>query len=54
MNFLDIWEKVIKKEPSDFDKRKNTKNHTSWQKNQYPEKKVKGKCVCCFRSKFIL
>ena len=40
LNFLDIWKKVIKKETSDLDKRKkNTKNRTSWQENQYPEKK---------------
>ena len=35
-------------------KGKNTKTHTSWQKNQCPEKKVKGKCACCFSSKFVL
>jgi len=35
-------------------KGKNKKNHTSWQKNQCPGKKVKGKCACCFGSKFIL
>ena len=40
LNFLDIWKKIIKKKPSDLDKRKkNTKNHTSWQENQCPEKK---------------
>ena len=34
MNFLYIWKKIIKKEPSDFDERKNNKNHTSWQKKK--------------------
>jgi len=47
MNFLDIWKKIRKKEPSDLDKLKNKKNHTFWQENQCPEKKVKRKCACC-------
>ena len=30
LHFLDIWTKIIKKEPSDFGlKKKNKKNHTS-------------------------
>ena len=39
LNFLDIWKKVIKKNQVIWIKGKNTKNHTSWQENQYPEKK---------------
>ena len=39
-NEIFILKKIIKKKPSDLDKRKkNTKNHTSWQENQCPEKK---------------
>ena len=39
LNFLDIWKKGIKKKEVIWIKGKNTKNHTSWQENQYPEKK---------------
>ena len=51
LSSLKLWkEKQERKE-----KGKNNKNHTSWQENKYPEKKrVKGKCACCFGSKFIL
>ena len=55
LNFLDIWKKVIQKEPSDLDKSKKKKKiHTSWQKNQYSGKNVKEKCACCFGSKCVL
>ncbi|MCS5138628.1 hypothetical protein L2P99_13415 [Staphylococcus aureus] len=45
LNFIDISTKIIKNEPSDLDKIKNNKNHTSWQKNQCPRKKSE-KEVC--------
>ena len=55
LNFLDIWKKVIKKEPSDLDKRKKILKITQvGRKISIQEKKVKGKCACCFGSKFIL
>ena len=54
MNFLDIWKKFRKKETSDFDKRKNNeKSHKLAEKSVSRKKKVKGKCACCFGSKFI-
>ena len=39
LNFLDIWKKNYKKKQVIWIEGKNTKNHTSWQQNQYPEKK---------------
>ena len=55
LKFLDIWRKVIKKEPSDLDKiKKYEKSHKLAEKSVSRKKKVKGKCACCFGSKFIL
>ena len=55
LNLIDVWKKVIKKEPSDLDKRKKILNITKvGRKINIHEKKVKGKRACCFGSKFIL
>ena len=48
LNFLDIWEKVRKKNQVIWIKWKITKNHTSWQKNQYPEKKSEREVCLLF------
>ena len=48
LNFLDILKKFIKKEPSDLGKRKNNKNHTSLQKNQYLGKKSEREVCLLF------
>jgi len=55
LNFLGIRKKKFKNNQVIWMKRKNNKNPTSWQENECPrKKKVKGKCVCCFDSKFVL
>jgi len=55
LNFINIWKKFRKKEPSDLDKRKKyEKSHMLAEKSVSRKKKVKRKCACCFASKFIL
>ena len=55
LTFLDIWKKFRKKEPSDLDKiKKYEKSHKLAEKSVSRKKKVKGKCACCFGSKFVL
>ena len=48
LNLLDIRKKVIKKNQVIWIKVKNTKNHTSWQKNQYPGKKSEREVCLLF------
>jgi len=48
-----LYQNYKKKNEVIWIKGKNTKNHTSWKKNQWAEKKVKGKCACYFGSKFV-
>ena len=48
LNFLEIWKKVIKKNQVIWIKGKNTKNHTSWHKNQYPGKKSEREVCLLF------
>ena len=55
MNFLNIWKKIIKKEPSDLNKKEKIIKITQVdRKISIQEKKVKDKCACCFGSKFVL
>jgi len=55
LDFLYIWIKIREKEePSDLDKRKKyEKSHKLAEKSMSRTKKVKGKCACCFGSKFV-
>jgi len=51
LNFLDIWTKIRRRKNNQviWIKRKNKKNHTSWQENQCPRKikKIKGEREVC-------